>query len=431
MNVLSRAKQRTTKKSRSPWVLKSLPLFVITMLLFLLNVKSEFARSHAQYVDLGVYNRASEFLAAGMDPYSAAFDIADLRWQYPPFALFFVIPMQYIPFELLKVLWTATTAVIPMLVMVALILQRLAPDHDPSRQGKINRGLQIVAISLAASTGSSFINSTYLGQIGMILAAVVLFDLAAPESWRRVGRFHLPKGIGVGIATAIKLTPGIFIVHLLLTRQWRTAATAISTTLTAWALTFLVFPAYSRYTFLEGGLFRAATANTPERLLEGDNISAAAAFDRFRVTVLHDDLLTMPAWPKYLLIVVLAIFVLFVGTHLHKHGQQLLALIVIGIGSALVSPVAWLNHGVWLTMIAPALFAFGLNARDAGRRASADRYFIAGMAFIALGSFPAQFRRNFEILPGPWNGWYFALLMLGSVVALCIIGRRASALPKG
>ena len=44
----------------------------------------------------------------------------------------------------------------------------------------------------------------------------------------------------IGVATAVKLTPGVFVVHLLVTRRWREAATAVGTaagvSLAAWVL---------------------------------------------------------------------------------------------------------------------------------------------------------------------------------------------------
>ena len=38
-------------------------------------------------------------------------------------------------------------------------------------------------------------------------------------------------GVGIGLATSVKLTPALFILYLLVTRQWRAAMTAIGTTI--------------------------------------------------------------------------------------------------------------------------------------------------------------------------------------------------------
>ena len=54
-----------------------------------------------------------------------------------------------------------------------------------------------------------------LGQINLILCAVILLDIA-----RREGRW---RGLAVGVAAGIKLTPLFFIAFLLVTRQWAAA----------------------------------------------------------------------------------------------------------------------------------------------------------------------------------------------------------------
>lgn len=418
----------STTRTRPRWLLPSLPFLVIATLFFSINFLSEIARDHALLVDLTVYAKASDFVAWGLNPYGPDFDWLDLRWQYPPFALLPIIPMHYLPWNVVVPLWTLTTAVIPLLLMIAILAHHVFPNLDSTRRGRMRRAGLITVLALATATASPFINSTYLGQIGLVLAAIIFYDLAAPDSWKTVGRFKLPKGVGVGIATAIKLTPGIFIVHLLMTRQWKPALTAIITVVSSWTLAFLVFPAYSAYTFFEGGLFRAATENSPWRLLERDNISAAAAFDRFRHIVLGQDPTTMSAWPKYLLIAILAAAVLALSIRLHRNGHWLYALIAVGIGSALVSPVAWLNHAVWLTMMAPLMFLLGYMARRDNLAKKADKYFVAGVAFIALASFPSQFRATVQILPEPWDGWFMTFLMIGSIAALSLLKKKDSAI---
>lgn len=409
---------------RSRWLLPSLPLLVVALLFFSINILSEISRKHALLVDLTVYQKASDFIAQGLNPYSPAFDWLDLRWQYPPFALIPILPLHYVPWEVVVPFWVLTTAVLPLLLLIAIVAHRVFPNVDGTHNGRMKRFGLISLLALTTATASPFINSTYLGQIGLVLAAIVFFDLAAPDSWKTLGRFKLPKGIGVGIATAIKLTPGIFIIHLLITKQWKPALTAMATVISSWTLAFIVFPAYSIYTFLEGGLFRAATDNDVWRLLERDNISAAAAFDRVRHFVFGQDPETMVAWPKYAVMLVLAIGVLFVSSRLHRNGQWMYALIVVGIGSALVSPVAWLNHAIWLTLLAPLMFLLGLASRQNRNYKTADRYFIAGVAFIALASFPSQFRSTVEILPVPWDGLFIPMLMIGSIVTLYFMGRK-------
>ncbi|WP_253840840.1 glycosyltransferase 87 family protein [Actinokineospora globicatena] len=71
------------------------------------------------------------------------------------------------------------------------------------------------------------LNAT-IGQVNMLL---VLGDVA---------------GIGIGLAAGIKLVPGIFVVYLLITRQFRAAAIAVGTFLATIAVGFAGLPRDSR-----------------------------------------------------------------------------------------------------------------------------------------------------------------------------------------
>src|SRR6202021_3509709 len=62
----------------------------------------------------------------------------------------------------------------------------------------------------------------FFGQIHLVLLALVVGDLALPDRIKG-------KGIGIGLAAGIKLTPLIFIPYLLFTRRIRAAAVSALT----------------------------------------------------------------------------------------------------------------------------------------------------------------------------------------------------------
>src|SRR5262249_26233232 len=62
------------------------------------------------------------------------------------------------------------------------------------------------------------------GQVNIFIALLVLLDLSSAI---RFGSQTLPRGILLGIAAAIKLTPLIFIAFLVVTRQFRPATGAL------------------------------------------------------------------------------------------------------------------------------------------------------------------------------------------------------------
>ena len=82
-------------------------------------------------------------------------------------------------------------------------------------------------------------HTLYLGQVNLFLLAFVLADIT------RVSR-EKPAGIGVGVAAAIKLTPAIFIVLLLITRRFRDALIAVVTFACCGLIGYLVNPGASR-----------------------------------------------------------------------------------------------------------------------------------------------------------------------------------------
>jgi Glycosyltransferase family 87 len=75
----------------------------------------------------------------------------------------------------------------------------------------------------------------WFGQINLILMAMVVADLGQGDGRRW-------KGAGIGIATGIKFTPGIFIAYLILTRRFRAAAVAIAVFLLTIAVGFVALP---------------------------------------------------------------------------------------------------------------------------------------------------------------------------------------------
>ena len=166
----------------------------------------------------------------------------------------------------------------------------------------------------------------YLGQINVVLLAVVLADVTG-----RPGRL---RGVGVGLAAAVKLTPLVFVVYLVLIGRVRAAVTALVTFVAAVGVGFLVAPADShRYWF--AGTFAAAdrispVASTANHSLDGLLARAGApGLGRAR----HD----RGARRAGLAVAVLA----------HRRGEALLGVTLCGLLSAAVAPFAWSHHFVW------------------------------------------------------------------------------------
>lgn len=103
-----------------------------------------------------------------------------------------------------------------------------------------------VSLTLAVAAGlllEPVWHSFFLGQVNLFLLTLVLADMHRVA----LGR---PAGIGIGIATAIKLTPAVFVVLLLLTRRTKDAVTATATFAVCTLLAYAIAPDASRLYWL-------------------------------------------------------------------------------------------------------------------------------------------------------------------------------------
>lgn len=98
----------------------------------------------------------------------------------------------------------------------------------------------LAALSLGfALTGPVFDHLGW-GQIGLPLMALCVVDICRPPyRW-------LPRGVLIGVAAAIKLTPAVLIGYLLFTRRRRAASWAVLSVVVCTAGGWLVAPAASR-----------------------------------------------------------------------------------------------------------------------------------------------------------------------------------------
>ena len=199
--------------------------------------------AHLLMIDLQVYRAGGEHLLAGTSLYDGGV-LLDLPFVYPPFAAVVFVPLTVLPLPVLKLAWTAAGVALVVFVVrrsAALIGMRA----DPA----------VVALLVAVLLALDPIRTTfYLGQINVVLLAVVLADVTGrPGRWR---------GVGIGLAAAVKLTPLVFVVYLMLTGRMRAAVTALATFAAAVGVGFLVAPADSVTYWLEG-TFAAADRISP------------------------------------------------------------------------------------------------------------------------------------------------------------------------
>jgi len=349
--------------------------------------------------DLRVYFAAARGFVDGEDIYTIhhQYPGMGLGFTYPPFAAIIMAPLA-IGEHFARLLMVILSAV-SLLVIGAVTARALRPQW--SRDRLIGAGLACAAAGLLLEPVSSTFG---MGQINLVLMALLLVDLLG----------HTPRrfrGVLIGVATGIKLTPGLFIVFLLVTRRFREAAVASAATAGTLLLGWLVMPGptvqfWTRYIFDPG-------RPGPAHYISNQSLRGVIA----RIT--ENSALTGPLW--LLTATIAGIVGLSLARRLHSAGRPLDALVVTAYTGLLVSPISWSNHWVW------ALPATAMVWSWAGRSHATKAFAAAWTLVFALGlpwwapwARDQEFHHNFlQALVG--NSYAIAAIAL---LAICRVVRR-------
>jgi alpha-1,2-mannosyltransferase len=181
------------------------------------------------------------------------------------------------------------------------------------------------------------------GQINIILWLLVLVDL---DAMRRSSRW---SGIGIGIATAIKLVPGLFILWLAASKRWRPMALAIGALSAATALGWALAPADST-TYWTDLLWESDRVGS---VGDGRNNSVLGVIAR----ILEPGSLRSGVW-VLMLVAVLGV-ALVRSLRASRENDFLAVAAIVGCASAVASPISWTHH---LGFLLVALVAFWIQA---------------------------------------------------------------------
>jgi alpha-1,2-mannosyltransferase len=328
--------------------------------------------------DLGVYLRGGAAVAHGADLYGI--HVRQYGFTYPPFPALLAAVPSMLP------RWVAAAGMtLASLGALYAIVEYSVPGLV--RRARVRTPALLVLLALIACEPVRI--TLWNGQVNLVLAALTMFDLQRPAGSR--GRGGL-----IGICTGIKLTPGIFVLYLLVTRRFRDARNAIGALAGTVAIAWAVAPADSRE-FWTHDLFGTSRIGDVARY--GDQ-SLLAVADR----ATGDRTVATAAW--LVLAVLTAAAGLFLSARLAADGEPVLAVAIVGVTGCLVSPVSWTHHWVW---IVPLLAGLAPRARSAGRPGRAG--FVALALLFVLGCNKWPFEPTFRWGAGAWtfgNGYVLA-----------------------
>jgi hypothetical protein len=297
-------------------------------------------------VDFAVYMWGGRAVGHGTHLYLGK---AGGHWfTYTPLAAILFAPISMLPRAVGQVLWElASVAGLAVAWWATLKLAGWRPSLT-----------MIAAATAVALALEPVYHTLFNGQINLILLAFVLVDVWRVAQGRR-------GGIGVGIAAAIKLTPGIFIVLFLLTRRTKAALIAAGTFAVCGVIGYLATPAASRLYWTR---FFYDTKRVDAPYIGNQSIYGAA------IRIFHGAN-HVGGW--YLPVTVaITVIGLAVATVFARRGDWLSAGAVTGVTGLLISPVSWTHHWVW---VVPALIVL---AREGvrGRIAAACGFLLFALA---------------------------------------------------
>ncbi len=282
-------------------------------------------------VDLQVYRTAGHALYAGTFSYQNLYGVyTRLPFTYPPFGLFAVSPLSLIPADLVDEIWWGLNAV-SLLLVVGLSLWKVSTL----------KGFRLCTMTaLVAGLALWFVepirSNADFGQINTILILAVLLDTTCIR-----GR---GRGVLVGVAAAIKLTPIVFVAFFLLQRDRRAALTSLATFLGAMAVGWIVLPSGSWWFWL-----------TQIRQTSHIGNLAYLGNQSWRGLIARSSIPSGVATGLWVLAAAVTLAAAIVlARYLLADGRVIPAVFALALGELLISPISWTHHWSWLAL-APAV----------------------------------------------------------------------------
>ncbi len=276
-------------------------------------------------IDLGVYLMGGGHLFSG-DLYRVRYLPNNLGFTYPPFAALLFSPVAHVPVRLAQVAF-AWLSLAALFGLVAISLRAARPTLEKRTVLWWALVLMGPAVLLAPVR-----ETLMFGQINLILAVAVVADMTM--------ELRIPKGVLVGLAAAVKLTPLILIPYLFLTRRTRAGCIALGTFAAAAVVAAVAAPH-------ESWIYWSHDAWSPGRAGSVAFIGNQGALGVLERLVRH----SFTTVPTFAVVATVSVVGLAVATLAHQRSSALLGFVVMEATESLASPISWDHHFVWIVLL--------------------------------------------------------------------------------
>ena len=353
-------------------------------------------------VDLNVYRTGGLSVLQGQPLYTVLTQPPQLLpFTYPPAAALFAVPLALMPWPAAQLAWVPVIYV-PLAVVIWFAFAPLL------RRARRLRAVVFAVIFAACAYLFPVRDEMRFGQVDMVLLALAVTDCAA-----RAPRW--PRGALVGLATAIKLVPGVFIVYLWLSGRRRAAVTA-AVTAAAWTLgAWLLLPRDS-VTYWTSAIFQSGRLGS----------NSGTSNQSLRGILLREFL---PGQAPGALWAVLAVAVAIAGFalagRLARQGREMEGIAVTALLWVLLSPVSWIHHLIVVVVVIGAILADGRSRTRAAIAAATAAFFALtipwwGQSLLGRPGVPVLAARVVE------DGFGIAAVALIAIIALLPAAEQAA-----
>jgi alpha-1,2-mannosyltransferase len=289
-------------------------------------------------LDLRVYRAAAKSLFGGHDPYHLRFTEFHLPFTYPPAALLALSPFSLGSVHLIETLWWLINALAVTVVLYLGVRTAL----DLPRQRSFWFAL-VFAPLLSLAFEPLRANAAY-GQINLVLLLFVVVDIT-----RINGRI---RGVLVGLASAIKLTPLVYLLFFAVKGEWRSFLRGALTFAGIEAVALVLLPSESRTYWLHQFFDPGRTGGVGSRR----NQSWYGLVHRWPFT----DGWAVLSWSVLALVTLGGAIVLV--RRLVLRDRTIDAVVALGMCAELISPISWSHHWVWIVLV-PVLLVRGFKGQ--------------------------------------------------------------------
>lgn len=343
--------------------------------------------------DLHIYYDAVRHVQAGhpLYEYRAA---NGGPFTYPPFAALVLWPAGLLPVTVVEAAW--------LLLTCAAVAALAAAVGHATHAGHRNRPVIVAAIACGLMLSAPAQSNLRFGQISVFIVLLALVDALGLTPARH-------RGLLIGVAAAIKLTPLLFVVFLLVCGRYRDAARAVAAFGVCAAVGAVVLPA-------------ASWSYWTTTMVDTSRIGNLASLGNQSV---HGMLLRLgvPAdalpilWAG--LIAGICGVALLRARGLHRAGRPAQAAVLVGCATVAASPVSWTHHQIWPVLAAMLLIGSG----EATRRAAGAALLSAMVFSLGVVLRPVATTQGAQFV--------FENARTLGTVALCLVGFGGAAVAVG